>query len=66
MLRKDDPQFKTLVDDTLTGIMKRGEINTLYAKWFEKPVPPKNLNFNFPMSEQLKALYAKPNDTPFE
>ncbi|MGK4781125.1 transporter substrate-binding domain-containing protein, partial [Salmonella enterica] len=50
MLRKDDPQFKKLVDDTMTGVMKSGEIKTLYAKWFEKPVPPKNLNFNFPMN----------------
>lgn len=66
MLRKDDPQFKKLVDDTLTGVMKRGEISTLYAKWFEKPVPPKGVNFGFPMSEQLKALYTSPNDTPFE
>ncbi|MEV8470062.1 glutamate/aspartate ABC transporter substrate-binding protein [Ralstonia sp. UNC404CL21Col] len=66
MLRKDDPQFKKLVDDTMTGVMKSGEIKTLYAKWFEKPVPPKNLNFNFPMNDQLKALYANPNDTPFE
>ncbi|WP_247313438.1 transporter substrate-binding domain-containing protein [Ralstonia pseudosolanacearum] len=66
MLRRDDPQFKKLVDDTLTGVMKRGEINALYAKWFEKPVPPKGVNFGFPMSEQLKALYASPNDTPFE
>jgi len=66
MLRKDDPQFKKLVDDTMVGVMKSGEIKTLYAKWFEKPVPPKNLNFNFPMNDQLKALYANPNDTPFE
>lgn len=66
MLRRDDPQFKKLVDDTMTSVMKSGEIKALYAKWFEKPVPPKNLNFNFPMNDQLKALYANPNDTPFE
>ncbi|NMG68251.1 amino acid ABC transporter substrate-binding protein, partial [Azoarcus indigens] len=41
-------------------------IKALYAKWFEKPVPPKNLNFNFPMNDQLKALYANPNDNPCE
>ena len=57
---------KKLVDDTMTSVMKSGEIKALYAKWFEKPVPPKNLNFNFPMNDQLKALYANPNDTPFE
>ena len=66
MLRRDDPQFKKLVDDTMTGVMKSGEIKALYAKWFEKPVPPKNLNFNFPMNDQLKALYANPNDNPCE
>ncbi|ANH72378.1 bacterial extracellular solute-binding, 3 family protein [Ralstonia insidiosa] len=66
MLRKDDPPFKKLVDDTLTSVMKSGEITTLYAKWFESPVPPKSLNFNFKMSDPLKALYANPNDTPFE
>ena len=66
MLRRDDPQFKKLVDDTMTGVMKSGEIKALYAKWFEKAVPPKNLNFNFPMNDQLKALYANPNDNPFE
>ena len=66
MLRRDDPQFKKLVDDTMTGVMKSGEIKALYAKCFEKAVPPKNLNFNFPMNDQLKALYANPNDNPFE
>ena len=66
LLRRDDPQFKKLVDDTMTGVMKSGEIKALYAKWFEKAVPPKNLNFNFPMNDQLKALYANPNDNPFE
>ena len=34
MLRKDDPQFKALVDKTLTGVMKSGEIDKIYDKWF--------------------------------
>src|ERR1039457_5704302 len=40
MLRKDDPQFKALVDKTVGGVMKSGEINKIYAKWFTKPIPP--------------------------
>jgi hypothetical protein len=40
MLRKNDPQFKALVDETLTKAMKSGEIQELYAKWFTRPVPP--------------------------
>src|SRR5450830_1350458 len=62
MMRKDDPQFKKLVDDTLSKLMTSGEINGMYAKWFQQPVPPKNLNFEFGISPELKLLYAKPND----
>jgi ABC-type amino acid transport substrate-binding protein len=66
MLRKDDPDFKKLVDETMSEVMKGPEIKTLYAKWFTKPVPPKNINFDFPMSDALQKLYANPNDTAFE
>ena len=34
MLRKDDPQFKALVDKTIGDVMKSGEIDQIYAKWF--------------------------------
>jgi ABC-type amino acid transport substrate-binding protein len=66
MLRKDDPDFKKLVDDTMREVMKGPEIKTMYAKWFTKPVPPKNINFDFPMSDALQKLYSNPNDTAFE
>lgn len=66
MIRKDDPQFKKLADDTVKGMMKSGEINKLYAKWFMSPIPPKNISMNFPMSDQLKALIKNPNDAPAE
>ena len=64
MLRKDDPAFKKLVDDTLAGLMKSGEFTKLYTKWFMSPIPPKGINLNAPMSpelvENLKALSDKP------
>ncbi len=64
MLRKDDPAFKKLVDDTLTGLMKSGEFEALYKKWFMSPIPPKGINLNAPMSKELrdnlKALSDKP------
>jgi glutamate/aspartate transport system substrate-binding protein len=66
MLRKDDPEFKKLVDDTMSEVMKGPEIKAMYAKWFMKPVPPKNIRFDFPMSDALQKLYANPNDTAFE
>jgi glutamate/aspartate transport system substrate-binding protein len=66
MLRKDDPQFKKVVDTTLAGLMKSGEIEKIYAKWFTSPIPPKNVNLNFPMSAALKAAFAAPNDKGVE
>jgi len=66
MLRKDDPEFKKLVDDTMSEVMKGPEIKTMYGKWFMKPVPPKNISFDFPMSDSLQKLYANPNDTALE
>jgi glutamate/aspartate transport system substrate-binding protein len=66
MLRKDDPAFKKLVDDTVSGLMKSGELEKLYARWFLSPIPPKNVNLNFPMSEQLKKLIKSPSDAPAE
>lgn len=62
MFRKDDPQFKALVDETLARVMKSGEINEIYAKWFAKPVPPAGVNLNFPMSNALREAYKSPNN----
>ena len=62
MYRKDDPQFKAVVDDALTTVMKSGEIHELYAKWFTRPVPPANVNLNFPMSAAVREAYKNPNN----
>ena len=62
MLRKDDAPFKKVADNVIANLMKTGEINNLYAKWFTLPVPPKGLNLDFPMSDDMKALIKNPND----
>jgi len=62
MLRKDDPQFKALVDKTVGGVMKSGEINAIYTKWFTKPIPPKNVNMNFPATPAINDAFKNPND----
>ena len=62
MLRKDDAPFKAVVDKTLVGIYKSGEINKIYAKWFQGPIPPKGSNLNFPVSKELAELFRNPND----
>jgi glutamate/aspartate transport system substrate-binding protein len=64
MLRKDDPSFKQLVDGVVGGMMKSGEFERLYRKWFQSAIPPKGINLNAPMSKELqdnlKALSDKP------
>ena len=62
MIRKDDAPFKKLSDHVITGLMKDGSINTMYTKWFMQPVPPKGLNLDFPLSEDMKTLFKNPND----
>lgn len=62
MVRKDDPQFKKLADDTIAGLFKSGEINKIYARWFQAPIPPKNVNLDVPMSEGLREAIKNPND----
>ena len=62
MLRKDDPQFKALVDRTVGALMKSGEMDKLYAKWFTQPIPPRGINLNFPQTPAIKEAFANPND----
>ena len=64
MLRKDDPEFKKLVDGTIIRMMKSGEFTKLYDKWFMSPIPPKGVNLNLPMSPDLKANLKTPSDKP--
>ena len=64
MLRKDDPEFKKVVDDAMTKLYKSGEIEKIYSKWFLSPIPPKNINLNFPISDSLKKVFANPTDSP--
>jgi glutamate/aspartate transport system substrate-binding protein len=63
MMRKDDPAFKKVVDGAMVQTYKSGEIFKIYDKWFTKPVPPKGINYNVPMSPQFKNLVANPTDS---
>jgi glutamate/aspartate transport system substrate-binding protein len=66
MLRKDDPNFKKLADDTIRDLIKAGELPKLYDKWFVQPIPPKNTKVGLPASDATKAAWATPNDKPVE
>ncbi|MFT4267322.1 MAG: transporter substrate-binding domain-containing protein [Xenophilus sp.] len=64
MVRKEDPKFKALVDGVITGMMKSGEFERLYNKWFMGPIPPKNQAIGLPMSEELRNNIKAPSDKP--
>ncbi len=66
MMRKDDPAFKKVVDAALTKVETSGEAEKIYNKWFMSPIPPKGLNLNMPLSDEMKALYKEPNDKAFD
>jgi len=62
MLRKEDPQFKKVVDAAIAQAMTSGEAEQLFKKWFLSPIPPKGLNLNLPLSDDMKQLFKNPND----
>ena len=64
MLRKDDPEFKSLVDGVLANLIKTCEFDKLYKKWFETNIPPKGINLNAPMSQELKTNMKALSDKP--
>jgi glutamate/aspartate transport system substrate-binding protein len=64
MLRKDDAPFKKVVDAATAAVYTSGEGQKLYDKWFMQKIPPKGLNLNTPISDELKHEFAKPSDSP--
>ena len=66
MLRKDDPAFKTVADDTIREMAKSGELAKSYDKWFVQPIPPKNTRVGLPASETTRAAWVNLNDKPME
>jgi glutamate/aspartate transport system substrate-binding protein len=51
---------RQVVDKAMVDTYKSGAINAIYSKWFEKPIPPKNINLNLPMGAAFKKVVANP------
>jgi glutamate/aspartate transport system substrate-binding protein len=66
MVRKDDNAFKKLGNDVIASMIKSGDMEKLWNKWFMSPIPPKNTRVGLPLSESTKAAWASPNDKPME
>jgi ABC-type amino acid transport substrate-binding protein len=66
MFRRGDAGFKRLADDTIAKMERSGEALRLYRRWFESPIPPSGVNLDYPISPEMKALFANPNDQPLD
>ncbi len=64
MLPKDDLKFKAVVDGVITDLMKSGEFEKLYNKWFLGPIPPRGLPIGLPMNQELRDNIRQPSDKP--
>jgi glutamate/aspartate transport system substrate-binding protein len=65
MVKKGDDPFKKLVDDTIAKT-ESSDGAKIYQKWFQSPIPPKGLNLDLPLSDDMKNLYKSPNDKAFQ
>jgi ABC-type amino acid transport substrate-binding protein len=60
MVSKDDEQYKKMIDAELSALILNGELDRLYDKWFMRPIPPKGVILNAPMSRILRSSFRFP------
>jgi ABC-type amino acid transport substrate-binding protein len=62
MVPKNDPEFKKILDEEMKRLIYSKEAYAIYERWFNKPIPPKNLPLNLPMNYLLKDFWKYPTD----
>ncbi|MFO0443588.1 MAG: hypothetical protein ACK50F_04845, partial [Betaproteobacteria bacterium] len=60
MVRKDDAAFERAVDAEMSELLRSGEIQLLYMRWFTQPIPPRNVNLELPPSRLLREIFRTP------
>ncbi|WP_392561802.1 glutamate/aspartate ABC transporter substrate-binding protein [Orbus sturtevantii] len=66
MIRKDDEQFKKLIDNTIAEAQTSGKALESYNRWFTQPVPPRGANMDLEISPKMVELFAAPNDNALD
>jgi glutamate/aspartate transport system substrate-binding protein len=66
ILPADAPGLKQIADDTIARLMASGELAKIYERWFLQPLGRDRPPLGLPMSAELRALIAAPNDRPIE
>ena len=69
MMSKSDPAFKKVVDDEMRHMIRSGEAEAIYDRWFVKPIPQSQAAasqpmraLNLPMSYLLRDWWKYPTD----
>ncbi len=62
MMSKDDAEFKHVVDEEMRRLIYSGEAQTIYERWFNEAIPPKNRVLGVPMNYLLKDSWRYPTD----
>lgn len=62
MFRGTDTDLKRYADAAMTALIEKGEFKTIYSQWFERPIPPANVNLDIPMNFLMRDLNRFPSD----
>jgi glutamate/aspartate transport system substrate-binding protein len=60
MFRKGEADTEKVVNREIRRIMQSGEIHSIYKKWFQSAIPPKNIRLDLPMNTLLKSFVDAP------
>ena len=66
MFRKGDARFKKVLDEAIAQAQTSGAALESYNKWFMNPIPPDNVNLEYPLSDPMRDIFANPNDKAFQ
>jgi len=54
MVRRQDTAFREAANAALRDMVKSGEFDKIYRRWFQSPIYPGEVNLNLPMSDALR------------
>jgi glutamate/aspartate transport system substrate-binding protein len=61
MYPKGDDAFGKIINDEMRRLIRSGELDAIYATWFQRPIPPKGAVLNLPPSYLLRDLWKYPS-----
>ena len=58
MVRRQDAAFRESANAALRGMVKSGEFEAIYRRWFQSPIEPGGIDLKLPMSDALRERLA--------